>query len=231
MKVWTLMNWWSNQKCEVIFPFLIVPVALFVAFVISGFSWSIVMARRSWRKPYVHKAWIIQLQPSGNFQAMMVSINLLPLIVVVAALGVMLVNGEFKKIPLWADLYLRSHTDWEDIDFKLAFLMDNYNVVSLEKCLYQGSNGQDTVSIVDELPTRVCFFRRVFSRKKNILQINVGNHFCLIPGRPSHGRAGGQDPNVVRSWPGPTHRLGGPRLQAGLPHGHLSSCQLGKVPF
>ena len=92
----------------------------------------------------------------------MVSINLLPLLVVVAAIGVMLVNGELKKIPLWADLYLRSHTDWEDIDFKLAFLMDNYNVVSLEKCLYQGSNGQDTVSIVDELPSSVCSFRRVF---------------------------------------------------------------------
>ena len=99
---------------------------------------------------------------------MMVSINLLPLIVVVAALGVMLVNGEFKKIPLWADLYLRSHTDWEDIDFKLAFLMDNYNVVSLEKCLYQGSNDQDTVSIVDELPTSVCFFRRVCFPERKI---------------------------------------------------------------
>ena len=97
---------------------------------------------------------------------MMVSINVLPLLVVVAALGVMLVNGELKRIPLWADLYLRSHTDWEDIDFKLAFLMDNYNVVSLEKCLYQGSNGQDTVSIVDELPSSVCSFRRVFSLQR-----------------------------------------------------------------
>ena len=105
---------------------------------------------------------------SGNFQAMMVSINLLPLLVVMAALGVVLVNGELKKIPMWADLYLRSHTDWEDIDFKLAFLMDNYNVVSLEKCLYQGSNGQDTVSIVDELPSSVCFLRRVFFPERKI---------------------------------------------------------------
>ena len=132
----------------------------------------------------------------------MVSINLLPLLVVVAAIGVMLVNGELKKIPLWADLYLRSHTDWEDIDFKLAFLMDNYNVVSLEKCLYQGSNGQDTVSIVDELPSSVCFFQESFFPER---KINVGNHCCLIPGRPSPGRADGQDPNVDRSWPGPTH--------------------------
>ena len=96
----------------------------------------------------------------------MVSINVLPLLVVVAALGVVLVNGELKRNPMWADLYLRSHTDWEDIDFKLAFLMDNYNVVSLEKCLYQGSNGQDTVSIVGEQTSSVCSFRRVFSLQK-----------------------------------------------------------------
>ena len=58
--------------------------------------------------------------------------------------------GSVAKIPMWADLYLRSHTDWEEIDFKLSFLMDTYAVVSLEKCLYVGSNDQNTVSMADE---------------------------------------------------------------------------------
>ena len=55
-------------------------------------------------------------------------------------------DGE-SRIPMWADLYLRSPTDWEEIDFKLAYLMDTYHVVSLEKCLYEGSNDQNTVSM------------------------------------------------------------------------------------
>ena len=64
--------------------------------------------------------------------------------------SVMAADGESRRIPMWSDLYLRSHTDWEDIDFKLAFLMDTYDIVSLEKCLYTGSNDQNTVSITDQ---------------------------------------------------------------------------------
>ena len=59
-------------------------------------------------------------------------------------------DGE-SRIPMWADLYLRSPTDWEEIDFKLAYLMDTYHVVSLEKCLYEGSNDQNTVSMASTL--------------------------------------------------------------------------------
>ena len=126
---------------------------------------------------------------------MMVSINLLPLLVVMAALGVMLVNGEFKKIPLWADLYLRSHTDWEDIDFKLAFLMDNYDVVSLEKCLYQGFNDQDTVSIVDELPSSVCFLRKVcFPERKISWRQMLATIFALSLAGPALGEQVGKIP-------------------------------------
>ena len=126
---------------------------------------------------------------------MMVSINVLPLLVVVAALGVVLVNGELKNIPLWADLYLRSHTDWEDIDFKLAFLMDNYNVVSLEKCLYQGSNGQDTVSIVDELPSSVCFLRKVcFPERKISWRQMLATIFALSLAGPALGEQVGKIP-------------------------------------
>ena len=54
------------------------------------------------------------------------------------------------KIPMWSDLGLGRLTDWEDLDFKLAFLMDTYQVVSLEKCLFRGSNDQNTVSASGE---------------------------------------------------------------------------------
>ena len=88
-------------------------------------------------------------------------------------------HGESSwKIPMWADLYLRSPTDWEDIDFKLAYLMDTYDVVSLEKCLYEGSNDQNTVSMA--LTSNVSLCSRVLQRtrvKKSPLQINVGYKF------------------------------------------------------
>ena len=62
--------------------------------------------------------------------------------------GFVAADGESSwRIPMWADLYLRSPTDWEDLDFKLAYLMDTYHVVSLEKCLYEGSIDQNTVSM------------------------------------------------------------------------------------
>ena len=57
---------------------------------------------------------------------------------------------EVAKIPMWTDLGLGRLTDWEDLDFKLAFLMDTYQVVSLEKCLFRGSNDQNTVSASGE---------------------------------------------------------------------------------
>ena len=55
--------------------------------------------------------------------------------------------SEVAKIPMWTDLGLGRLTDWEELDFKLAFLMDTYHVVSLEKCLFRGSNDQNTVSV------------------------------------------------------------------------------------
>ena len=56
-------------------------------------------------------------------------------------------GSKVAKIPMWTDLGLGRLTDWEDLDFKLAFLMDTYDVVSLEKCLFRGSNDQNTVSV------------------------------------------------------------------------------------
>ena len=62
---------------------------------------------------------------------------------------------EVAKIPMWTDLGLGRLTDWEDLDFKLAFLMDTYDVVSLEKCLFRGSNDQNTVSVSDRIAVHI----------------------------------------------------------------------------
>ena len=51
------------------------------------------------------------------------------------------------RIPLWTDVYLRSELDWANADYKLSYLMDTYDIVSVEKCLYQVHNDQNTVSL------------------------------------------------------------------------------------
>ena len=58
--------------------------------------------------------------------------------------------ADLGRIPLWSDLGLGygGPADWEDLDFKLAFLMDTYDIISLEKCLFKGSNDQNTVSCI-----------------------------------------------------------------------------------
>jgi len=69
------------------------------------------------------------------------------------------------KIPMWSDLGLGRLTDWEDLDFKLAFLMDTYQVVSLEKCLFRGSNDQNTEAVFLNLTSRMHELRPESSTK------------------------------------------------------------------
>ena len=54
---------------------------------------------------------------------------------------------KIARIPLWTDVFLRSDLDWEDADYKLSYLMDTYDIVSVEKCLYQHHNDHNTVSL------------------------------------------------------------------------------------
>ena len=59
------------------------------------------------------------------------------------------VRNKSARIPLWTDVGLGfgGPKDWEDIDYKLSYLMDTYDIVSLEKCLFEGNNDQNTVSL------------------------------------------------------------------------------------
>ena len=45
------------------------------------------------------------------------------------------------KIPKWTDVFLRNDQGFSNLEYKLEFLMDHYDVISLEKCLTDGSDG------------------------------------------------------------------------------------------
>ena len=49
------------------------------------------------------------------------------------------VNGQnWSKIPKWADFGFYGNWGFEDLDFKLEFIMDNYEILSIEKCTGNG---------------------------------------------------------------------------------------------
>ena len=49
------------------------------------------------------------------------------------------VNGQnWSKIPKWADFGFYGSLGFEDLDFKLEFILDNYEILSIEKCTGNG---------------------------------------------------------------------------------------------
>ena len=44
----------------------------------------------------------------------------------------------WSKIPKWADFGFYGNWGFEDLDFKLEFIMDNYEILSIEKCTGNG---------------------------------------------------------------------------------------------
>ena len=49
------------------------------------------------------------------------------------------VSGQnWSKIPKWADFGFYGKWGFEDLDFKLEFIMDNYEILSIEKCTGNG---------------------------------------------------------------------------------------------
>ena len=49
----------------------------------------------------------------------------------------------YSVIPKWADFFFRGDAGFKDLDFKLEFSLDNYEIISIEKCT---GNGGFTVS-------------------------------------------------------------------------------------
>ena len=54
----------------------------------------------------------------------------------------------WDTIPKWTDVYIRGSQGFKNLDYNLEFLMDNYDIISLEKCLNDGTNGHITVSYI-----------------------------------------------------------------------------------
>ena len=51
---------------------------------------------------------------------------------------------DYSKIPKWADFGFYGSLGFKELDHKLTFMMDNYEIISIEKCTGNG-NGK-TVS-------------------------------------------------------------------------------------
>ena len=49
---------------------------------------------------------------------------------------------DWSLVPKWADFGLYGPLGFKDLEFKLEFMMDNYEIVSLEKC--SRDNGDPT---------------------------------------------------------------------------------------
>ena len=62
---------------------------------------------------------------------------------------------EWDRVPRWADVYLRGSQGFTDLDYKLGFLMDNYDVISLEKCLDNPDNDWNTEAVFVDLVSRM----------------------------------------------------------------------------
>ena len=60
----------------------------------------------------------------------------------------------WDKIPKWTDVYLRKD-GFYNLEFKLEFLMDNYDVISLEKCLYEDHNDKNTEAHFIDLTSKM----------------------------------------------------------------------------
>ena len=84
-----------------------------------------------------HQLFIAELSFKMNISTILVS---------VLCLLFSLCSGQsWTTVPRWTDVYIRGAKAFENLDFKLGFLMDNYDIISLEKCLHDGSNTHITV--------------------------------------------------------------------------------------
>ena len=45
---------------------------------------------------------------------------------------------DYSKIPKWADFGFYGSLGFKELDHKLSFIMDNYEIISIEKCTGQG---------------------------------------------------------------------------------------------
>ena len=63
-------------------------------------------------------------------------------------------SQNWSKVPKWANFGLYGALGFKDLDFKLEFMMDNYEIISLEKCIREDNTEHVSVSMAKPL---VCY--------------------------------------------------------------------------
>ena len=64
-------------------------------------------------------------------------------ILIFAVLFLIVNCQDYSLIPKWADFGFYGNLGFKDLDYKLEFSMDNYEIISIEKCT--GNGGGKTV--------------------------------------------------------------------------------------
>ena len=77
-------------------------------------------------------------------------------------------SQDYSVVPKWADFGLYGDLGFQDLDFKLEFIMDHYEIVSIEKCT--GNGGGSTVRLAN-----------VFSRAANDPSVSQSQSIIVYP--------------------------------------------------
>jgi len=71
--------------------------------------------------------------------------NKVPLMIMPMLVGLSL-GQDWSHVPLWADFGLYGPLGWQNLDYRLGFIMDHYDIISLEKCLFETANERPTAT-------------------------------------------------------------------------------------
>ena len=63
-------------------------------------------------------------------------------------------SWSWERTPRWADVYFRGPSGFEELDHKLEWLMDHYDIISLEKCLSEVTMRALTWPLIDNIISR-----------------------------------------------------------------------------
>ena len=74
------------------------------------------------------------------------------------------VDGQnWSTIPKWADFGFYGNWGFEDLDYKLEFILDNYEILSIEKCTGNGEG-----KTVRELAPLIFLLVKTFPRRNTL---------------------------------------------------------------
>merc|ERR1719391_534230 len=81
---------------------------------------------------------------------------------------------DWTKVPMWADLFIREYSnganmrwegDWTNLDYRLGFAMDHYDIISLEKWLCKNKEECENFT---KSPSTEAHFQELVSRMREL---------------------------------------------------------------